>query len=98
MVSTKSFTPNKGIMKILKNREKNFGKDHAHKDIRSIGNKDQRTNINKKKDTKEYKGQNKVSLDNLEKYQRRTNATDVEMAQLLQLPKEDAQLRNSTSS
>ena len=70
MVATKIFTPNKGIMKIPKNKEKNSSKDCAHKDNKNTNSKDQRPNDNKKKDSKEYKGQNKLSLKDLEKYQK----------------------------
>ena len=70
MVAAKIFTPNKGIMKILDNGEKNSSKDRAHKDNKNISNKDQRPNGNKKKDSKEYKGHNKLSPKDLEKYQK----------------------------
>ena len=69
MVVAQIFTLNKGIMKTLDNGEKNFGKDCGIKDTKTPGNKDQRANGNKKKDSKkEYKGQNKLSLEDLEKY------------------------------
>ena len=55
-------------MKPLDNGEKTFGKDCANKDTKTPGNKDQCTNGNKKKESKEYKGQNKLSPIDLEKY------------------------------
>ena len=41
-------------MKPLDNGEKTFGKHRANKDTKTHGNKDHCTNINKKKDSKEY--------------------------------------------
>ena len=57
-------------MKTPNNGERNFGKDCATKDIKTPGNKDQHTNNNKNKDSKEYKGQNKLSLEDIENYQK----------------------------
>ena len=68
MVATKIFTPSKGFMKPQDNGEKTFGEDHANKGTKALGNKDQHANRNKKKQGKEYKGQNKLSLIDLEKY------------------------------
>ena len=70
MVATKIFTPNKGFMKPQDNGEKTFGKDCANKDSKVPCSKDQRTNKKKKKEGKEYKGQNKLSPTDLEKYQK----------------------------
>ena len=56
MVAANIFTSNKGIMKPTNNGEKIFGKDHANQDTKTLGNKDQCTNDNKKKDSKKYKG------------------------------------------
>ena len=70
MVAAKIFTPKKGFMKPPNNGEKTFGKDHANKDTKAPSNKDQCTNDNKKKEGKEYKGQNKLSPTDLEKYQK----------------------------
>ena len=64
------FTPNKGFMKPQDNGEKTFGKDCANKDTKGSGNKDQCSNVSKKKEGKEYKGQNKLSPMDLEKYQK----------------------------
>ena len=50
MVATKIFTPNKDFMKPQDNGETTFGKDHANKDTKVPGNKDQHTNGNKKKE------------------------------------------------
>ena len=55
-------------MKPQDNGEKAFGKYCANKDTKVSGNKDQRTNNNNKKEGKEYKGQNKLSPTDLEKY------------------------------
>ena len=71
LVATKIFTPNKGFMKLQDNGEKNFSKDHANKDAKGTGNKDQHANGGKKKEGKEYKGQNKLSPAELEKYHRK---------------------------
>ena len=68
MVAAKIFTPNKGFMKPQDNGEKTFRKYRANKDTKGSGNKDQRTNGGKKKEGKEYKGQNKLSPTELEKY------------------------------
>ena len=68
MISTKIFMPNKSIIKPPDNGEKTFGKDCANKYTKAPSNKDQRTNGNKKKEGKEYKGQNKLSPTDLEKY------------------------------
>ena len=70
MVAAMIFTQNKGFMKPQDNGEKTFGKYCANKDIKVLGNKDQRTNDNKKKNGKEYKSQNKLSPTDLEKYQK----------------------------
>ena len=70
MVVAKILTPNKGFMKPPNNGEKTFGKDHANKDTKAPGNKDQHTNGNKKKDSKKYKGQNKLSPTKVKKYQK----------------------------
>ena len=53
LVATKIFAPNKGFMKPQDNGEKAFGKDHANKDAKVFGDKDQCTNNNKKKEGKE---------------------------------------------
>ena len=66
MVATNIFTPNKDIMKPPDNGEKNFGKDCANKDTKNSGNKGQCTNSNKNKESKERKGQNKLSPIDLE--------------------------------
>ena len=70
MVAAKIFTPNKGLMKPQDNGKRIFGKDHVNRDTKALGNKDQHTNANKKKEGKEYKGQNKLSPMDLEKYQK----------------------------
>ena len=57
-------------MKSQDNGDKNFNKDHANKDAKATGNKDQCTNGGKKKEGKEYKGQNKLSPMELEKYRK----------------------------
>ena len=57
-------------MKPQDNGEKAFGKDCANKDNKVPSNKDQRTNGNKKKEGKEYKGQKKLCPTNLEKDQK----------------------------
>ena len=68
LVATKIFAPNKEFTNFQENGEKTYGKDHANKDAKGYGNKDQRTNGGKKKEGKEYKGQNKLSPAKLEKY------------------------------
>ena len=68
MVAANIFTPNKGFIKPQDNGEKTFGKDHANKYTKVSSNKDQCTNGNKKKEGKEYKGQNKLSPTDLERY------------------------------
>ena len=68
MVFVKIFSPNKGIMKTPNNGEKKFGKDCANKHTKVPSNKDQCTDGNKNKEGKEYKGQNKLSPIDLEKY------------------------------
>ena len=70
MVVAKIFTPNKGFMKPQDNGEKNFSKYCSNQDPKVPSNKDQCTNDNKKKEGKEYKGQNKLSPTDLEKYQK----------------------------
>ena len=70
LVAAKIFAPNKGFMKLQDNGEKNFGKDCANKDAKGTSNKDQCTNGGKKKEGKEYKGQNKFSPAALEKYRK----------------------------
>ena len=70
LVAAKIFDLNKGFVKPQDNGEKTFGKDRANKDTKVSSNKDQRTNINKKKEGKEYKGQNKLSPMEIEKYQK----------------------------
>ena len=70
MAAAKIFTPNKGFMKPQDNGEETFGKDCANKDTKVPSKKDQQTNGNKKKDGKKYKGQNKISPINLEKYRK----------------------------
>ena len=68
LVAAKIFAPNKGFIKLQDNGEKNLAKDCANKDAKGTCNKDQRTNGGKKKEGKEYKGQNKLFLAHLEKY------------------------------
>ena len=68
LVAAKIFAPNKSFVKSQDNAKKNFNKDRANKDAKVSGNKDQRANGGKKKEGKEYKGQNKLSLVELEKY------------------------------
>ena len=57
-------------MKSQDHAKKNFNKDHANKDTKAIGNKDQCANNGKKKEAKEYKGQNKRSPMEMEKYRK----------------------------
>ena len=54
-------------MKPHDNGDKNF-RDRANKDAKAPGNKDERATNGKKKKLKEYKGQNKLSPMELEKY------------------------------
>ena len=70
MVAAKIFTPNKGFIKPQDNGEKTSGKDRANKDTKAPSNKGQHENDNKKKEGKEYKGQNKLSPTDLEKYRK----------------------------
>ena len=67
LVVAKIFAPNKGFVKPQDNGDKN-SKDCANKDAKAIGNKDQRATNGKKKEAKAYKGQNKLSPVELEKY------------------------------
>ena len=66
LVVAKIFAPNKSFVKSHDNGDKNF-KDHANKDAKAIGNKDQCATNGKKKEAKEYKGQNKLSPTKVEK-------------------------------
>ena len=67
LVAAKIFVPNKGFVKPQDNGDKN-SKDRTNKDAKAIGNKDQRATNGKKKEPKEYKGQNKLSPAKMEKY------------------------------
>ena len=64
------FQSKQGFHEAQDNGEKIFGKDHANKDTKVLGNKDQHNIGNKKKEGNEYKSQNKLSPTNLEKYQK----------------------------
>ena len=68
LVAAKIFAPNKSFVKSQDNAENNFNKDRANKDAKASGNKDHCANGSKKKEGKEYKGQNKISPVELEKY------------------------------
>ena len=70
LVVAKIFAPNKSFVKSQDNGDKNFNKDCAKKDAKAIGNKDQRANGGKKKEGKEYKGQNKLPPTYIEKYRK----------------------------
>ena len=70
LVATKIFAPNKSFMKSQDNGDKNSNKDCANKDAKATGNKDQCANGGKKKEGNEYKGQNKLSPTELEKYRK----------------------------
>ena len=75
LVAAKIFVPNKGFVKPQDNGDKN-SKDRSNKDAKAIGNKDHSATNGKKKEPKEYKGQNKLSLVEIEKY-RKENARGV---------------------
>ena len=70
MVAAKISTSSKGMPKQGDHQEKTNEKERVSRDAKFLGNKESRPNGGKTKDRSGYKGQNVLSAEKMEKYQK----------------------------